>query len=67
MEQIDSIKTEITQGPLNHYENNCSKQYQKLIKEFKNKAEERKKKNESLFFRALFNENKKNKKINDVQ
>ena len=67
MEQIDSIKTEITQGPLNHYENNCSKQYQKLIKEFKNKAEERKKKNESLFFRALFNENKKNKKFNDVQ
>ena len=32
MEQIDSIKTEITQGPLNHYENN-SKEQGEIIKE----------------------------------
>ena len=65
--QIESIITAINQGPLDQYEKKYSEQYKMLIKKFKDKAQERKKKNESLFFRALYAENRKNKKFNDLQ
>ena len=67
MSKIESIKFGINQGPLNYYENNCRQECNKLISKYKQKAEERQKKKQSLFFMALHTENSKNKKLNDIK
>ena len=66
IEEIDKIKNEIVSGTINNYEKNYLKKCKKYIDEYKNKAEERKKKKESGFFRVIYTENKKVKGTNDV-
>ena len=64
---IESMISSIKDGPLDVFEKNCSKKYKELVNEFKEEAEKKTQLQKSIFFSALYNNNKTIKKLEEKE
>ena len=67
VEKIESMISSISDGSLHDYESNYSEKCNELIEKYKEKAEKRNEMRKSIFFSALYNENKEIKNLSDIE